>query len=83
MNVQHKIYALTYFVWAIIRLQDKNSIKMAIFAKSEKDAGLGVRTPAGKSAVKAESHRFNTPSGNRRALNCIYSWKGNGKTCDN
>ena len=45
-------FVLTYFVWTIIRHQYKNSIKMAIFAKSEKHAGFGIRTRDGKSVVK-------------------------------
>ena len=43
---------MTYFVQTIIRPQYKNGIKMAIFAKSEKDAGFGIRTRASKSVVK-------------------------------
>ena len=66
-------YVLTHFVWMIIRLQYKNSIKMAIFAKSEKDAGFGIRTQASKSVVKQNPINANWPSQRRRALNCIYS----------
>ena len=72
MNVPHKI-CVDILRLTVIHLQYKNGIKMAIFAKSENDARLGFRTPAGKSVVKEESHRSNTPNGNRRALNCIYS----------
>ena len=68
MNVPHKMYALTYFVWTIISLQYKNSIKMAIFAKSEKDVWLGFRTRASKSVVKKKSLCANRPSGKKARI---------------
>ena len=46
-RIKHN-YVLTYFVQKIIRLQYKNSIKVA---KSEKDARFGIRTRASKSVV--------------------------------
>ena len=48
---------------------------MAIFAKSEKDAGFGFRTPAGKFLINVESHRATTMNGNWFALRRLRSEK--------
>ena len=44
MNVPHKIYVFRYFNQMIICLQYKHNIKMTIFAKSVRDAGLRFQT---------------------------------------